>query len=185
MPGTPAKQLASFIQKFTPEIASLARPILAKMRTRYPTALELVYDNYNALAIGFGPTERPSEAIFSIALFPRWIHLFFLQAKGLPDPEKRLQGSGSVAKHPPRLTSHIGRPRRPRAHAASSRESESPPRPPQQTSPHHQIHLSQTTPKAPRGSREETNREDALTLGGSLKPAGNPHSMRHVRPPRL
>jgi hypothetical protein len=98
-PGTPAKQLATFIQKFTSEIASLAKPILAKMRTRYPTALELVYDNYNALAIGFSPTERASEAIFSIALFPRWIHLFFLQAKGLPDPDKRLQGSGSVAKH--------------------------------------------------------------------------------------
>ena len=30
------------------------------MRARYPTALELVYDNYNALAIGFCPTERPS-----------------------------------------------------------------------------------------------------------------------------
>ena len=81
---TPAKQLAAFIHKFTPEIASLAQAILAKMRTRYPTALELVYDNYNALAIGFGPTERASDAIFSIALFPRWIHLFFLQAKGLP-----------------------------------------------------------------------------------------------------
>jgi hypothetical protein len=101
----PAKQLATFIQKFTPEIASLAKPILAKMRTRYPTALELVYDNYNALAIGFGPTERASEAIFSIALFPRWIHLFFLQAKGLRDPDKRLQGSGNVAKHI-RLESH-------------------------------------------------------------------------------
>jgi hypothetical protein len=101
----PATQLASFIQKFTPEIASLAKPILAKMRTRYPTALELVYDNYNALAIGFGPTERASEAIFSIALFPRWIHLFFLQASGLPDPDKRLQGSGNVAKHI-RLESH-------------------------------------------------------------------------------
>ena len=33
-------------------------------------ALELVYDNYNALAIGYAPTERTSEAIFSIALFP-------------------------------------------------------------------------------------------------------------------
>ena len=96
---TPAKQLAVFIHKFMPEIASLAQAILAKMRTRYPTALELVYDNYNALAIGFGPTERASDAIFSIALFPRWIHLFFLQAKGLPDPEKKLQGSGNVAKH--------------------------------------------------------------------------------------
>jgi hypothetical protein len=96
---TPAKQLTAFIHKFTPEIASLSKAILAKMRTSYPSALELVYDNYNALAIGFGHTERASDAIFSIALFPRWIHLFFLQAKGLPDPEKKLQGSGNVAKH--------------------------------------------------------------------------------------
>jgi hypothetical protein len=39
---------------------------LAKMRARLPGAVELVYDNYNALAIGFGPTERTSEAVFSI-----------------------------------------------------------------------------------------------------------------------
>jgi len=98
-PQNPEKELASFIAKYTPEIASLAETILAKMRRRYPTALELVYDNYNALAIGFGPTERPSEAVFSIALFPKWVSLFFLQARGLPDPEGRLRGSGSVAKH--------------------------------------------------------------------------------------
>src|SRR5580704_14521591 len=93
------EQLARFIDKYTLEIASLARTILAKMRKRYPTAIELVYDNYNALAIGFGPTERPSEAIFSIALYPKWVSLFFLQGAVLPDPEKKLQGSGNVAKH--------------------------------------------------------------------------------------
>jgi hypothetical protein len=101
MPRTnhsPEKQLASFLAKYDPETASLAEAVLVEMRARYPTALELVYDNYNALAIGFGPTERPSQAIFSIALFPRWVSLFLLQAKGVPDPEKRLQGSGSVAK---------------------------------------------------------------------------------------
>src|SRR5215470_13852530 len=97
--GTQKQQLASFIAKFTPEIASRTEAILAKMRKQYPTALELVYDNYNALAIGFGPTERASEAIFSIAVFPRWVSLFFLQAKVIPDPDKRLQGSGNVAKH--------------------------------------------------------------------------------------
>jgi hypothetical protein len=96
---SPEDQLATFLAKFTPEIEALAKTILAKMRKRYPTALELVYDNYNALAIGFGPTERPSEAIFSIALFPRWVSLFFLQGAGLPDPEKKLKGSGNVAKH--------------------------------------------------------------------------------------
>jgi len=93
------KQLAGFLAKFEPEVAAMAEEILAEMRKLYPTALELVYDNYNALAIGFGPSERASDAIFSIAVFPRWVSLFFLQASGLPDPEKILCGKGSVARH--------------------------------------------------------------------------------------
>jgi hypothetical protein len=93
------QQLESFIAKFTPEVAALTRSILAAMRVRYPTAIELVYDNYNALAIGFGPSEKTSQAIFSIAVFPRWVSLFFLQGKQLPDPEGILQGSGNVARH--------------------------------------------------------------------------------------
>jgi hypothetical protein len=96
---SPEEQLTSFLAKYTPQIAALAEAVLEKMRKRYPAALELVYDNYNALAIGFGPTERASEAIFSIALFPKWVSLFFLQAKGLPDPQKRLLGKGNVARH--------------------------------------------------------------------------------------
>ena len=95
----PEAQLAAFLAKYTDEIVALGESILDEMRRLYPTANELVYDNYNALAIGFCPTERPSEAIFSIALYPRWVSLFFLQAKGLPDPDRLLQGSGSVAKH--------------------------------------------------------------------------------------
>jgi hypothetical protein len=93
------EQLASFMAKYTPEIASHAKAIRAEMRKLYPTALELVYDNYNALAIGCSPTERASEAIFSIALYPRWVSLFFLQGAALPDPDKILRGSGKVAKH--------------------------------------------------------------------------------------
>ena len=93
------KQLASFIAKFTPEVASLTHSILARMRGRYPTALELVYDNYNALAIGFGATERSSQAIFSIVVFPKWVSLFFLKGNGLPDPDNLLQGHGNVVRH--------------------------------------------------------------------------------------
>jgi len=58
----------------------------------------LVYDNYNALAIGFGPTERASDVVFSIAVFPRWANLFFLQGARLPDPHKLLNGSGKQAR---------------------------------------------------------------------------------------
>src|SRR5580658_4552540 len=90
---SPSKQLDSFLAKYNPEIASLARRALAKMRKRLPGSLEMVYDNYNALAIGFVPNERPSDAIFSIALYPSYVVLFFLQGAGLPDPHRRLQGS--------------------------------------------------------------------------------------------
>jgi hypothetical protein len=96
---SPEKQLDDFIDKYSPEIGALARAALAKMRARLPGAIELVYDNYNALAVGFSPTEQTSDAIFSIALWPRWVSLFFLQAAGLPDPNRLLKGSGKMARH--------------------------------------------------------------------------------------
>ncbi|MFI5184614.1 MAG: hypothetical protein ACHQNV_09460 [Vicinamibacteria bacterium] len=92
-------QLARFITRYSPEVARVARAALKKMRARLPGAVELVYDNYNALAIGFGPTERASDIMFSIALYPRWVSLFFVGGPKLPDPQKRLKGSGSVVRH--------------------------------------------------------------------------------------
>lgn len=96
---TPKEQLDAFLDRFTPEVAKLARSSLAQVRKLTPGALELVYDNYNALAIGFSPTERSSDGIFSIAVFPRHPSLFFLQGAKLPDPGKRLRGSGNVVRH--------------------------------------------------------------------------------------
>jgi hypothetical protein len=96
---SPSKQLDSFLAKYNPEIASLARRALAIMRKRLPGSLEMVYDNYNALVIGFVPNERPSDAIFSIVLYPKYVTLFFLQGAGLSDPHGRLSGSGNFARH--------------------------------------------------------------------------------------
>ncbi|HXJ45019.1 MAG TPA: DUF1801 domain-containing protein [Bryobacteraceae bacterium] len=96
---TSTQQLAGFLAKFTPEIEVRATSILARMRRLLPCATELVYDNYNALAIGFGPGEKTSEAIFSIAVFPRWISLFFLQGAALADPAGILKGNGNVVRH--------------------------------------------------------------------------------------
>ena len=69
------------------------------MRELLPVATELVYDNYNALAIGFGPSEKASEAIFSLAVYPRWVTLFFLQGAKIADPAKLLCGTGSQVRH--------------------------------------------------------------------------------------
>jgi hypothetical protein len=95
----PRAQLARFIAAFTPEIAAQTRAILAKMRARLPGAVELVYDNYNALAIGFAPSERTSETVFSIAVFPRWVSLFFFRGRALADPHGMLRGTGNQVRH--------------------------------------------------------------------------------------
>ncbi len=93
------EQLAGFLAKFTPQIAALAETILAKMRARLPGAVQPVYDNYNALAIGFGPTDHLADVVFSIAVFPRWVSLFFFHGIGLNDPKKLLKGSGNQVRH--------------------------------------------------------------------------------------
>jgi hypothetical protein len=92
---SPAKQLASFLGRFRPEIAALARAARAKMRKRLPGAIEMVYDNYNALVIGYSPTERPSDAILSIVIFPKRVSICFIQGKHLPDPHRVLLGDGN------------------------------------------------------------------------------------------
>ena len=92
---TERERLQSMIAKFDPAIAALAKKVIAKIRKLTPGAVEMVYDNYNALVIGFVPGERPSEAVFSIVLYPNCVNLFFLQGKGLPDPGKWLRGSGN------------------------------------------------------------------------------------------
>ncbi len=97
--ATPEKQLAGFIAKYTPEIQQVAVKALAKMRARLPGAMELVYDNYNALAIAFGPTERSSDAILSLAVYPRWASLFFMRGAELPDPHNLLKGTGKSIRH--------------------------------------------------------------------------------------
>src|SRR4051812_42042689 len=96
---TPDDRLAGFLARFLPETAARAEAALDRMRTRLPGAIELVYDNYNALVIGFGPTERASDALFSIVVYPRYVSLCFLTGAGLTDPHQILRGDGKVARH--------------------------------------------------------------------------------------
>ncbi|WP_342250623.1 DUF1801 domain-containing protein [Sphingomonas sp. OTU376] len=94
-----AAQVEVFIDRFTSEIADRVRAARTVLRSRLPGATELVYDNYNALAIGYGPGEKTSEAVFSLAIYPRNILLYFLPGVGLPDPEGLLQGEGKVGRY--------------------------------------------------------------------------------------
>jgi hypothetical protein len=91
---SPTRQIAGFIAKFDPALARLIRQCRAEVRKLLPTAVELVYDNYNFLVFGFATTERASDALISIAAASNGVGLCFIHGASLPDPQRILLGSG-------------------------------------------------------------------------------------------
>jgi hypothetical protein len=91
---TPEQQLRGFIDKFEPKHRVTIRAARKALQKRFPTANELVYDNYNFFVIGFGPNERPSDCFVSIAAAANGVGLCFTHGAKLPDPTRILSGSG-------------------------------------------------------------------------------------------
>ena len=87
------------IERYSPEVAALGRDLIARMRARIPQANALVFENYNALGVGFAPGEKSTGVIVSVVLYPRWVSVFFFKGALLNDPAGLLKGSGSVIRH--------------------------------------------------------------------------------------
>ena len=94
-------ELDGFIDKFDPAVAALTRALYARLKSRLPGAVIMAYDNYNALAIGFGAVEKPSKAVLSLAVFPKRPSLCFVWGRGLPDPHGLLEGDGNQVRFVP------------------------------------------------------------------------------------
>lgn len=92
-------RLDAFIDRYSAEVAALAKGAVARLAELMPGATRLVYDNYNALAVGFSPDGRPSNIVVSVTLYPRWVSLFFTRGAELSDPAKLLKGGGKQMRH--------------------------------------------------------------------------------------
>lgn len=93
-PRVAEARLAEFIAKFSPEHQRMIRAVRTRLRERVAGAYELAYDNYNFFVIGYSPTERPSDAILSMACGSNGVGVCFLHGATLPDPTGILEGSG-------------------------------------------------------------------------------------------
>ena len=96
-------QLASYFANFEPAMAKVGKALRAKMRARLPGLSEViyVYENQNSLVISYSPTGNGYDGLFSIALYPREVRLYFTQGPRLSksDPNKLLQGRGKAVRH--------------------------------------------------------------------------------------
>ena len=88
------RRIAGFVDKYTPAIAAQLRDARQRLRAHFPRGVEMVFDNYNALVFGIGPSDHTRESFVSIAGYPRWVTLFFLDGASLHDPQGLLEGDG-------------------------------------------------------------------------------------------
>jgi hypothetical protein len=89
------QRVKGFIAKFDPAHQKLIRAVRAALHRHFPTGAELAYDNYNFFVLGYGPTDRPSDAVVSMACGANGVGLCFIHGATLPDPKKILLGSGN------------------------------------------------------------------------------------------
>jgi len=91
-------ELRGLVVKFTPTQQPLIAATRRSLRKLLPTAHEVVYEYRDCFVISFSPTGHGYEGVLALRGGTNGVRLYFNSSKGLPDPEKLLQGSGNQAR---------------------------------------------------------------------------------------
>ena len=97
MSKEPTTDLLKFLKPFGNEIKERALWLREFVWDLYPETNELIYDNYNALAFGWSPTDRVGHTFCSVAVgrSSHNVHFGFYWGAELSDPKKLLLGEGN------------------------------------------------------------------------------------------
>ena len=89
--------LLKFLKPFEKEITENVLWLREFVWDLYPQANELIYDNYNALAFGWSPTDRVAHTFCSIAVgrTNKNVHFGFYWGSEISDPDQILLGEGN------------------------------------------------------------------------------------------
>ena len=92
-------KLIEFLSAYDGRIAELALALRRMVLKEAPSATEMVYDAYNAVAIGFTFSGRLKEGFCHVAAYSGHVNLGFNRGTELPDPQGLLEGSGKQVRH--------------------------------------------------------------------------------------
>ncbi|HTQ65827.1 MAG TPA: hypothetical protein VMI12_13595 [Puia sp.] len=96
MPKEEKKDLIKFLKPFDKDIREIALWLREFIWDQYPDSNELIYDNYNAVAVGWSPTDKVGDTFCSIAVGTnKHVHFGFYWGSRIADPEKMLLGNGN------------------------------------------------------------------------------------------
>ncbi len=90
-------ELLKFLKPFPEEVQQKALWLREFVWDLYPTANEIIYDNYNAVAFGWSLTDRVGHTFCSVAVGRTSynVHFGFYWGSEISDPEKKLLGEGN------------------------------------------------------------------------------------------
>ena len=91
------KDLLKFLKPFSADINETVLWLRDFVWDLYPQTNELIYDNYNALAFGWSPTDKVGHTFCSIAVgrTSKNIHFGFYWGSEINDPKQMLLGQGN------------------------------------------------------------------------------------------
>jgi len=96
---TPPKELVGFLEPYAPGVRELALAVRDAVLAELVPCHENMYDAYNAVALGYGPSERLRDAICHIAVYPKHVNLGFNRGALMADPHGLLAGTGKWIRH--------------------------------------------------------------------------------------
>src|ERR1700741_5055706 len=88
------KDLVKMLEVFPPDVQDMALWLRDFVWRLYPDCNELIYDNYNALAFGWGLSDRLGDVFCSIAVY-KTINFGFNRGHEIADTENKLLGNGT------------------------------------------------------------------------------------------
>ena len=87
--------LVKFMASYPPNVIAAALWLREFVWELYPDTNELIYDNYNAVAFGWSPTDKAGDVFCSIAVCSDHVNFGFNRGVDFPDHKKILLGNGS------------------------------------------------------------------------------------------
>ncbi|SEJ83062.1 hypothetical protein SAMN05192553_1235 [Cyclobacterium xiamenense] len=91
--------LIKFIEPYDEQIQSLVLELRNFVTDLVPQANELIYDNYNAVSMGYSKSEKLKDAFCHIAVYSGHVNFGFNRGAELTKKEVKLNGNGKLIRH--------------------------------------------------------------------------------------
>jgi len=95
----PNQQLKKFIEPYDDGIQTLTLELRNFITDLVPQANELIWDNYNAVAIAYSKSEKLKDAFCHIAIYSQHVNFGFNRGAELTKTSVKLNGKGKLIRH--------------------------------------------------------------------------------------